>query len=60
MGQSFTALLKKYHNHFEGKSVFDEINLDGAIKDVLAEPYTGTFVYRELRPTMDNSIMWYI
>ena len=40
-------LLKKYHNHFKGKSVFDVINLDSAIKDVLAEPYTGTFIHKE-------------
>ncbi|CAI2192534.1 18232_t:CDS:10, partial [Funneliformis geosporum] len=40
-------LLKKYQAHFEGKSVFDIILLDSAIEDVLARPYTGTFMHKE-------------
>jgi len=31
----------------EGKSVFDTISLDDAIEDVLAKPYTSTFVHKE-------------
>ncbi|CAG8449373.1 18925_t:CDS:2, partial [Acaulospora morrowiae] len=40
-------LLKKYQAHFEGKTVFNTILLDSAIEDVLAKPYTGTFIHKE-------------